>query len=115
MPEKCCRLCFARTHLSKLQREQREADSRETRTMASSDDGVEIESEDELEVAATEEVGARQLSADSGLGEFKVEEEEAEEAGEEVEEIEPSTLGVPGLRTLSCGDRIDVLWSNGAL
>ena len=34
---------------------------------------------------------------------------------EKLEEIDPSTLGVPGLRTLSFGDRIDVLWSNGAL
>ena len=86
--------------------------------MASSDDGVEIESEEELEVAATEEGGARQLRAGSSLGELNEEKEEkgeAGEAGEEVEEIDPSTLGVPGLRTLSFGDRIDVLWSNGAL
>ena len=85
--------------------------------MASSDDGVEIESEEELEVAATEG-GARQLRAGSSLGELKEEKEEKGEAGEaeeEVEEIDPSTLGVPGLRTLSFGDRIDVLWSNGAL
>ena len=34
--------------------------------------------------------------------------------GEEVEELDSSTLGVPGLRTLSTADRVDVLWSNGA-
>ena len=46
--------------------------------------------------------------------EAEEEEEEAVTVGEEVEELDSSTLGVPGLRTLSTGDRVDILWSNGA-
>ena len=37
---------------------------------------------------------------------------EAEE--EEEEELDPNTLGVPGLKTLVPGDRVEILWANGA-
>ena len=37
---------------------------------------------------------------------------EAEE--EEEEELDPRTLGVPGLKTLVPGDHVEVLWDNGA-
>ena len=37
---------------------------------------------------------------------------EAEE--EEEEELDPNTLGVPGLKTLVPGDHVEVLWANGA-
>ena len=37
---------------------------------------------------------------------------EAEE--EEEEELDPHTLGVPGLKTLVPGDHVEVLWANGA-
>ena len=33
---------------------------------------------------------------------------------EEEEELDPRTLGVPGLRTLEPGDHVEVLWANGA-
>ena len=66
----------------------------------SSDDGVKIERDagmEEVEVEAVWEV---------------VEEEEEEVA--EAEEIDPLTLGVPGLKTLIPGDRVEVLWRHGA-
>ena len=33
---------------------------------------------------------------------------------DEDEELDPRTLGVPGLRTLVPGDHVEVLWANGA-
>ena len=33
---------------------------------------------------------------------------------EEEEELDPRTLGVPGLRTLVPGDHVEVLWDSGA-
>ena len=33
---------------------------------------------------------------------------------EEEEELDPRTLGVPGLKTLVPGDHVEVLWANGA-
>ena len=66
----------------------------------SSDDGVKIERDagmEEVEVEAVWEV-------------FEEEEEEVAEA----EEIDPLTLGVPGLKTLIPGDRVEVLWRHGA-
>ena len=39
---------------------------------------------------------------------------EEEEAWSQTEELDPRTLGVPGLRTLVPGDNIEVLWANGA-
>ena len=33
---------------------------------------------------------------------------------DEEEELDPRTLGVPGLRTLVPGDHVEVLWANGA-
>ena len=41
-----------------------------------------------------------------------LEEEEEEEV--EAEELDPRTLGVPGLKTLILGDRVEVLWRHGA-
>ena len=119
--------------------------------MASSDDGVELESDHGVELelvdvahAVTEKEPARQLTMGSpeeikeeeekeeeeveeteeekeeAKEEEEAEEEEEEEeeeavvvVGEEVEQIDPTTLGVPGVGTLSSGDRIAVLWSNG--
>ena len=39
---------------------------------------------------------------------------EEEEAWSQTEELDPRTLGVPGLRTLVPGDRVEVLWEHGA-
>ena len=39
---------------------------------------------------------------------------EAEEEEEEEEELDPRTLGLPGLKTLVPGDRVEILWANGA-
>ena len=39
---------------------------------------------------------------------------EEEEAWSQTEELDPRTLGVPGLRTLVPGDRVEVLWTHGA-
>ena len=43
-----------------------------------------------------------------------LEEEEEEEAVEAEELLDPLTLGVPGLKTLILGDRVEVLWRHGA-
>merc|ERR1740130_1175965 len=37
-----------------------------------------------------------------------------EEACSQAEELDPRTLGVPGLKTLMPGDRVEVLWRHGA-
>jgi hypothetical protein len=36
------------------------------------------------------------------------------DSSSQAEEIDPHTLGVPGLRTLSTGDRVEILWRHGA-
>ena len=43
-----------------------------------------------------------------------LEEEEEEEVVEAKELLDPRTLGVPGLKTLMPGDRVEVLWRHGA-
>ena len=43
---------------------------------------------------------------------MEVVQEEEEEV--EAEELDPRTLGVPGLKTLILGDRVEVLWRHGA-
>ena len=43
---------------------------------------------------------------------WEVVQEEEEEV--EAEELDPRTLGVPGLKTLILGDRVEVLWRHGA-
>ena len=45
---------------------------------------------------------------------WEVLEEEEEEEEVEAEELDPRTLGVPGLKTLILGDRVEVLWRHGA-
>ena len=57
--------------------------------------------------------GATTESMDVDEGNEEVlEVEEAEE--QEEEELDPRTLGVPGLKTLVPGDHVEVLWANGA-
>ena len=66
----------------------------------SGDDGVKIERDagmEEVEVEAVWEVV-----------------EEEEEVVAAAKEIDPLTLGVPGLKTLIPGDRVEVLWRHGA-
>ena len=41
-------------------------------------------------------------------------EDEDENEEVEAEELDPRTLGVPGLKTLIPGDRVEVLWRHGA-
>ena len=41
-------------------------------------------------------------------------EDEDEDEEVEAEELDPRTLGVPGLKTLIPGDRVEVLWRHGA-
>ena len=41
-------------------------------------------------------------------------EDEDEDEEVEAEELDPRTLGVPGLKTLMPGDRVEVLWRHGA-
>ena len=45
---------------------------------------------------------------------LEVEVEAVWEDDEEEEELDPRTLGVPGLKTLMPGDHVEVLWANGA-
>ena len=59
------------------------------------------------------------IERDAGMEEVEVEAvwevfEEEEEEVAEAEEIDPLTLGVPGLKTLIPGDRVEVLWRHGA-
>ena len=60
--------------------------------------------------------GATTESMDVDEGNEEVLEVEVEAVWEDddEEELDPRTLGVPGLRTLVPGDRIEVLWANGA-
>ena len=54
------------------------------------------------------------MSVDEGNEEVpKVEVEAVWEADPEAE-LDPDTLGVPGLKTLVPGDRVEVLWAHGA-
>ena len=45
---------------------------------------------------------------------LEVEVEAVWEEDDEEEELDPRTLGVPGLKTLVPGDHVEVLWDNGA-
>ena len=60
--------------------------------------------------------GATTESMDVDEGNEEVLEVEVEAVWEddEEEELDPRTLGVPGLRTLVPGDRVEVLWDSGA-
>ena len=63
--------------------------------------------------------GATSESMDVDEGNEEVLEVEVEavwdaEEEEEEEELDPRTLGVPGLKTLVTGDHVEVLWDNGA-
>ena len=59
--------------------------------------------------------GATTESMDVDEGNEEVLEVEVEAVWEdEEEELDPRTLGVPGLRTLVPGDHVEVLWANGA-
>jgi len=57
------------------------------------------------------------MDVDKGNEEVEVEAvwEVEEEDSTQAEELDPRTLGVPGLETLVPGDLVEVLWANGAL
>ena len=58
--------------------------------------------------------GATTESVDVDEGSEAVEVEAVWDEDDEEEELDPRTLGVPGLKTLVTGDRVEVLWANGA-
>ena len=59
--------------------------------------------------------GATTESMDAANDEvLEVEVEAVWEENEEEEQLDPRTLGVPGLKTLIPGDRVEVLWRHGA-
>ena len=60
--------------------------------------------------------GATTESMDVDEGNEEVLEVEVEAVWEDddEEELDPRTLGVPGLRTLVPGDHVEILWDNGA-
>ena len=83
--------------------------------------------EEEAPVAAPPQAAPAQAPGDPAGG-ATTESMDVDEANEEVleveveavweddeeEELDPRTLGVPGLKTLVPGDHVEVLWDNGA-